>query len=108
MKKPLIILAITCLYSTQVMSSTPVFDHNSKLGMCGGLAKISNIKVDQEKLAKSIDRSEGQERTLGAMSYGGGYAIGLIDMYQTIKPNTRSKSAVAKQIFEQAGCSQYQ
>ena len=100
-------LVLICCAS-QVNASTVAFDHNSKLGLCAGLSKIANIQIDQQKMTKSIDHSEGQERALGAMSYGGGYAMGLVDMYHTLKPKEKSKAITAKQIFQQTGCSVYQ
>ncbi|MEZ8737641.1 hypothetical protein AB4510_06340 [Vibrio sp. 10N.222.54.B12] len=108
MKPSALISPILLGLSFSSIASTPAFDHNSKIGMCAGLAKIASIKVDQTKLASALDRSEGQDKVLGAMTYGGGYAMGNVDMFQLLKPNTKSKPEVAKLIFQQTGCNIYQ
>lgn len=95
-------LVLICCAS-QVNASTPTFDHNSKLGMCVGLSKIANIQIEQQKITKSIDHSEGQERAQGAMSYGGGYAMGLVDMYHTLKPKEKVRLLQLSRSFSKQG-----
>lgn len=107
MKTQLITTLLGILITFPTVASTPVFDHNSKIGMCAGLSRIASIEVDQIKMAAALDRSEGPEKTMGAMTYGGGYAMGNVDMFQLLKPNTKSKAEVAKLIFQQTGCDVY-
>lgn len=109
MTKRFILLSVISVFSIQVLAanSSSVFDHNSKIGMCAGLSQIAKIPVSKVKLTQALDRTDVEEKVAGAMSYGGGYAMGMIDMYKKFKPKTNNDAAIAKQIFEQTGCSVY-